>query len=438
MPALIAAVLLPAAVAAAPSTPPVIVTGSISGIITGITTDYVERVLETAKQRQAALALFEMDTPGGAVTATEEIIQKILASPVPVVVYVTPSGAQAASAGLYIANAADLIAMAPGTRIGAGHPVTVTGGNPGGDPNGRNFLNEKIENDLAAGVRSVATQRGRNAEAYEKMVRESISLTEREALEQKVIDLVAASREDLLRKLDGRELARFDGSRQRVATAGAALDPVKMTRREEIFSWLANPEIAALLVAIGLIGLYVEFNHPGLILPGAVGALALVLFALSTQILPINLLGLLLIALAVAFFILEVKFTSYGLLTLGGVTALTLGLLTLFDTDELPDIRVPLRFVLPTSLTVGAVMLVVTTVVVRAQRTRIATGREGLEGEVGTALTDLAAAGAGKVFVHGEYWDATSLVPIPRGAPVRVKAVRHMGLEVEPDDTQGR
>ncbi len=416
---------------------PIVVTGEITGIITGITTDYVQRVLDHARDRRASIVLLEMDTPGGAVTATEEIIQKVLASRVPVVVFVTPSGAQAASAGLYIANAADLIAMAPGTRIGAGHPVTITGGNPGGDPNGRNYLNEKIENDLAAAVRSIATQRGRNAEAYEKMVRESVSFTEREALDMKIIDLVVRDREELLKTLDGRQATRFDGTLGTLSTVPALLDPVELTRRERIFSWIARPEIASILVAIGLLGLYVEFNNPGLVLPGAVGALALILFALSIQILPINILGLLLIALAVALFVLEVKFTSFGLLTLAGVIALSLGFLTLFDTEKLPGIRVPLSFVIPTSLTVGIAMLAVTTVVVRAHRARVSTGKEGLVGEVGTAITDVGSS-TGKVFVHGEYWNATSGVSISKGARVRVRGVRDLGLEVEPNDTEGR
>ncbi|HKY32685.1 MAG TPA: nodulation protein NfeD, partial [Candidatus Polarisedimenticolia bacterium] len=412
-----------------------IVAGAIEGIITGVTHDYVRRTLDRASSQRAPLVIFEMDTPGGLVDATEAIVQEILASRAPVAVHVTPSGAQAASAGLYIANAADIIAMAPGTRMGAGHPVTVTGGSPGGDPNGRNYLGEKIENDLAAGVRSVATQRGRNAEVYERMVRESISLTEREALDQKVIDLVAAGRSELLAALQGREVARFDGSRALLDLSGRAVDTVEMTTREKIFSWIAHPQVAVILMAIGMLGLYVEFSNPGLIVPGAVGGLALILFAMSIQILPINLLGLLLVALAIALFVLEVKFTSFGLLTLAGVAALALGIVTLFDVEDAPALRIPLGFVVPTSVTVGLVMLAVTTVVVKAHRSRVATGAEGLAGEVGTTLTDLVPGGGpGKVFVHGEYWDATSSEPIPRGARVRVKGVRHMGLVVEPDD----
>jgi membrane-bound serine protease (ClpP class) len=415
-----------------------VVVGEVRGIITGVTTDYVRRALGHAADTRASAVLFEMDTPGGAVSATEEIIQAILASSVPVVVYVTPPGAQAASAGLYIANAADVIGMAPGTRIGAGHPVTVFGGNPGGDPNGRNYLGEKIENDLAAGVRSVATQRGRNAEVYEKMVRQSVSLTEREAVEQDVIDLIASDQAELLRMLDGREVTRFHGARETLHLDRPLLDRVEPTRRERVLSWIANPEIASILVAIGLLGLYVEFNNPGLVVPGVVGAVALLLFALSIQILPINVLGLLLIALAVALFVLEVKFTSFGLLTLGGVVALSLGFLTLFDTEEMPALALPLSFVIPTSATVGLVMLAVTTVVVRAHRARVATGVEGLVGEVGESITDILPGGRGKVFVHGEYWDAVSSESIPRGRSVRVKAVDHMDLEVEANDPEGR
>ncbi len=425
--------------AAAPEAPtarrdggPVLIS-AVEGTVTPVSVEHVRRTLERADRERCELVVFEMDTPGGLVESTELIVQSILASRAPVVVHVTPAGAQAASAGLYIANAADVIAMAPGTRMGAGHPVLASGPQPKeGDKGGRDILGEKIENDLAAGVRSIAMQRGRNAEVFERMVRQSISLTEREALEQKVADLVARDLEDLLDQLDGREIARFDGTRQVLRLGGARVIRFEMTPWQRLLSWLADPRIATVLFGIAMLGLYVEFNHPGLILPGVVGAAALILFGLSTQILPVTAIGLLLIALAVALFILEVKFTSYGLLTAGGVVSLTMGFLSLFDSEQMPSLRVPLSFILPTSLTVGAVMALVTWIVVRAHRGRVATGAEALAGEIGEAMTDLDP--VGKVFVHGEYWNARARRTVARGRRVRIRAMRNMELDVEPTD----
>ncbi|HZI92894.1 MAG TPA: nodulation protein NfeD [Patescibacteria group bacterium] len=410
-----------------------VLVADLRGPITSVTVEYVDRALARARQGDFALAVFEMDTPGGLVSSTESIIQSILSSKVPVVVYVSPSGAQAASAGLYISNAADLIAMAPGTRIGAGHPVSLFGGSPGGESKGgRDYMGEKIENDMAAGVRSIATNRGRNAAVYEKMVRESISLTETEAIDQKVIDLVTKDLDDLLRALDGREVTRFDGTRVKLALANARTTRYELTARQRILSWIASPEVSMILFGIAVLGLFVEFNNPGLIAPGVVGGLALILWAMSLQILPINLLGLLLIALAVSLFVLEIKITSHGLLTVAGAATLTLGFVTLFDTDRMPDLGLSLRFILPTTLTLTAVMAIVTTVAVRAQRGRVLMGVESLPGEIGEAMTDIGS--QGKVFVHGEYWDATSTEPIAMGRRVRIRSVRNMAVEVEPED----
>jgi membrane-bound serine protease (ClpP class) len=402
--------------------------------ITPVTAEFVRKAIAKADEDRCELIVFEMDTPGGLVSSTEEIIQVILASHTPVAVYVSPAGAQAASAGLYISNAADIIAMAPGTRIGAGHPVSIFGGAPGGgdEKSGRDYLGEKVENDMAAGVRSIAMNRGRNAEVYEKMVRESISLTEREALEKKVVDLIANDLESLLTALDGRTIARFSGDRQVLSLSGARIERFELTPRQRILAWIADPNVAMILFGIAVLGLFVEFNHPGLILPGVAGGLALLLFAMSLQILPVNILGLLLIALAVALFVLEIKFTSYGFLTIGGIASLTLGFVTLFDAEQMPSLRVSLSFILPTSITVGAVMFLVTTVVVRSQRARVMTGAEALVGEIGEAITALDP--AGKVFVHGEYWNARAAQPVPSGRKIRVKAVHDMDLEVEPTD----
>ncbi len=408
----------------------------IRGPITPVTLEFVEGTLTKAgAEGRWAVVVFEMDTPGGLVESTDRIVQSLLGSEVPVVVWVTPAGAQATSAGLYIANAADLIAMTPGTKIGAGHPVMPGGENPGGntEEGGRNFLNEKVENTAAAGVRSIAVTRGRNAEVYERMVRESISLTAEEALEQNVVNLVVGEIEALTTAIDGRTITRFDGRTVVLDLSGAGRERFEMTARQKALLWLTDPRITFLLFGIGMLGLYIEFNNPGLILPGVAGALALILFLMSVQILPVNVLGIVLIILAVVLFILEFNIPSYGLLTVGGVLSLTFGFLTLFDVREMPSLEVSLGFVVPTSATIGLIMGLVTTLAIRAQRGRVVTGAQGLPGELGDAVTDIEA--TGKVFVHGEYWNARSAgAPIPRGTRVRVRRVRDMQLDVEPAD----
>lgn len=426
-------IALAAVSVAAPESAGAVLVAEVRGPVTPVTLEYVRAALQHAARRQFGVVVLEMDTPGGLAASTEELIRDILGSSAPVVVYVTPAGAQAASAGLYITNAADVAAMAPGTRIGAGHPVSIGGGDPGGgEEKGRDYLGEKIENDMAAGVRSIATNRGRNAEVYERMVRESISLTEREALEQGVVDLVAGDLDELLEALNGRAIKRFNGDPMTLSLSPSQVERFEMTTRQRVLAWVADPRIAFILLGIGMLGLYVEFNNPGLIAPGVVGGVALILFAMSVQILPVNVLGLVLIALAISLFILEIKFTSYGFLTLGGILGLTLGFLMLFDTDEIPALRVPLAFILPTSITIGLVMGLVTLLVVLAHRAPVRTGVEGLVGEIGDAVTAIGS--TGKVFVHGEYWDATSPEPIERGRKVRIKMVKQMGLEVEPAD----
>ncbi|HET9480432.1 MAG TPA: nodulation protein NfeD [Candidatus Polarisedimenticolia bacterium] len=414
-----------------------VLVGEIRGFIGVFTHEYARAVLQRAGQEGARLVVFVMDTPGGSSEATDDIIQSILASQTPVAVYVSPSGAQAGSAGLYITNAADVAAMAPGTRIGAGHPVFISPTSGSGEEGkaGRDYMSEKAENDAAAGVRSIASGRGRNAEVYERMVRESISLTETEALDQRVIDLVAGDLESLLKALDGRRITRFDGASVTLELADPRIERAEMSLWQTILSWVSHPQVVVILFAVGMLGIYMEFNNPGLIAPGVIGALALVLFLISLQVLPVNILGVLLIVLSVALFVLEIKFTSYGLLTLGGVVSLTMGFLLLFDIEGMPSLRIQLSFILPTSITVGLVMLAVTTVAVRAQRTRVVTGIEGMLGEVGEAVTDIAVEGsAGRVLVHGEYWNARSPSPVARGTRVKVTRVTNMDIEVEPVD----
>lgn len=443
---LIAATLTAAAacIAGAASAAPLdrkgnILIAGISGPITPITVEYVDGALDRSRDEDGwGVVIFEIDTPGGLVESMERIIQAILKSRIPVVVYVTPAGAQAASAGLYITNAADVAAMAPGTTIGAGHPVMAGGGNPGGETKEgeRNYINEKVENSAAAGVRGIATKRGRNAEVYEKMVRDSISLTAEEAIEKDVVDILAPNLDDLLGALEGRTIERFDGTKETLLLAGGQRERLAMTPRQKVLSWLTHPQIAFLMLGIGMLGIYIEFSHPGLIVPGVAGGLALILFAMSVHVLPVNVLGIVLIGLAAVLFILEINITSYGLLTIGGILALTLGFVTLFDVEKMPGLRVPLTFILPTSLTIGIIMGAITWLAVRAHNERVVTGREGLAGEIGEAVTEVGV--GGKVFVHGEYWNArTAGNAIPRGTRVRIAAVRDMTLEVVPADRSG-
>lgn len=409
----------PGAAAAAP----LVVQAEVEGPIHGITAEYVARAVERADEARADLLLVTIDTPGGMVSSTEEIIRKILQSRTPVAFFVSPRGAAATSAGFYLTISADVAAMALGTRIGAAHPVT-----PFGENKKEDIMMQKAENDLAAQARSLAQRRGRNVEIAEKMVRESISLTDSEALDRKLVDVVCHDVPDLLSQLEGRTIRRFDGTEVVLRLAGASIETFEMTRRQKILAVISDPTMAFILFVVGILGLYIEFTHPGLVAPGVVGGLALLLFAISTQILPVNLLGLLLIALGIVLFVLEVKVASYGLLTVGGILAVTFGFLVLFE-GPVPELSLPLGTVLPTSLTLAGIMAFLTQRALRAQMWKVATGREGLRGELGTALTDVEK--DGRVFVHGEYWNATAREKISAGEKVRVSTVRDMVIEVE-------
>jgi membrane-bound serine protease (ClpP class) len=336
---------------------------------------------------------------------------------------VAPSGASATSAGFYITLSSDIAAMSPGTRIGAAHPVMAFG-----DNEKQELSMQKAENDLAAQARSIAQNRNRNVEVAEKMVRDSISLTEQEALEQGLIDLISRDMGELLDQLDGRVVKRLDGTEVILSLENAQVEPFKMTTRQRILAVVSDPTVAFMLFIVGVLGLYVEFTHPGLIFPGVVGALSLLLFAISTQILPLNLLGLLLIGLGIGLLILEVKVTSFGLLTVGGVVAITFGFLTMFE-GPIPELSLPLMAVLPVSFTVALIMAFLTQRAIRAQLWKVTTGVEGIRGEIGTALTEVNL--EGKVFVHGEYWNARSAEPIAAGERVRVRAVNKLLVEVE-------
>jgi membrane-bound serine protease (ClpP class) len=414
--------LLGAAPGPSPGQGPVY-TVTLDDVIHPITARFLKDAIRTANDADAALLIIKLNTPGGLSTSMEEIIGAITSSRVPVVVFV--NGSKAASAGFFLTIAADVAVMAPGTRIGAAHPVALVGEIPKDSP-----MMDKIENDAAAYARSLAANRGRNARAAEEAVRKSSAFTEREALKLGLIDYICNDENALLEILDGKTIRRFDGRSQTLRLARVRIVTLDMTGRERFLSMLANPTLAAFLLFIGIIGLYVEFTHPGLIAPGLVGGVCLLLFALSTQMLPVNWVGVALVVLGIVMFLLELKVPSYGLLTLGGILCLVLGSLMLF---RLPkggaDLGVARWAVVSIGSTAALMMAVLSSLVVRSWRLQPATGSEGLLHEEGTALTDVDP--EGRVFVHGEYWNARSAQPIRKGARVRVTRVRDLLLEVE-------
>ena len=392
---------------------------------------FIERTLVEAAEIGATLVVMELDTPGGLVDTTRDITTAITTSSVPVVVFVNPPGARAASAGFFILLAADVAAMAPGTNTGAAHPVGGQGENLPED------VRDKVTNDAAAMVRSLAEQRGRNPETAERTVIESISLTAEEALEEGLIDLIATDFNDLLEQLNALEVTRFNGDVVDLDLDEPQIVEIEPSFAEQLFSVLANPNIAYLLMALGALGLYVEISHPGGILPGVVGVIFLLLGLYSVSVLPVSWAGVALIFVALMLFILEVKVTSYGLLTVGGVLSFVLGSLMLFD-GPIPALRVSMGVVLPTAVVVAFLTVFLLTRVLNAYRQLPMTGYEGMIGEVGRAIGDLAP--DGKVAVHGEYWDGRSAgETIAAGRSVRVVAINNRRIDVvaEGDGEEG-
>jgi len=395
----------------------------LNDTIQPITDEYIGRALAEAKNTNADAVLIQINTPGGLVDSTREIIEKIVDSPVPVIVYVTPSGSRAASAGFFILESADIAAMAPGTNTGAAHPVTI-GGSKMDD-----IMKQKIENDLAAFMRSVASRRGRNVEVAESAVRESKSFTEQEALSQKLIDYVASSEDDLFRQIEAKPIKRFDGKAVTLHLSGASIRPFEMTLKQKILDHLMDPNVAFILLVVGVLALYVEFNHPGAVVPGTVGVIFILLAAFALNLLPVRFAALVLIAVAFALFALEAKFASHGVLTTGGIVLLTLGGLLLVDAP-IPEMRVRLLTAVAISVPFGLITAFLMTIALRARRNKVVTGVQGLIGEVGVAQSPLVL--EGKVFVHGEIWNAVSSSPVPAGAKVVVRRVDGLQLEVTP------
>ncbi len=385
------------------------------------TAEYIKTGIKTAEEEAATLVIIELDTPGGLAESMRLIVQNILASKVPVAVFVSPSGARAASAGVMITMAADVAAMAPGTNIGAAHPV----GAGGKDIDGK--MSEKVINDMVAQAKSVAEQRGRNAQWVEAAIRESVSVTETEALKENIIDLIAQDTDDLIKQLNGRALK----DKGVLSLANAKKVVLEETLRTKILKTISNPNIAYILMMIGLAGLYFELSHPGAIFPGVIGGIALILAFFALQTLPINYAGILLIVLAVIFFIMEMKITSYGLLSVAGIVSLLLGSLMLFE-GSTPGMKLSLQVLLPTVILISGFFAAVASLVFRAQISKPTTGSTGLVGEIGVVKKALTP--EGKVFVHGELWKARSKEPLDVNAKVRVVKVENLILEVESVD----
>ena len=394
----------------------------IDGIIDPITSEFITNAVAEAEEKEAEFLLIALSTPGGLGLSMQEIIQVILNSEVPIVCYVEPQGARAASAGFFILLSADLAAMSPGTNTGAAHPVF-----PFGMEN--ETMLEKVTNDALANLRAIVDQRKRNYELAEKGVLESKSYTAQEALEGGLIDLIAENEEELLKELDGREITRFSGEKQKIETRGQQVTLLEMTLRQKILSTIADPNMALLLGVVGLLGLYLEFTNPGLMVPGIAGGICFLLALLGFSLLPISLIGVLLILLAIGLFIAELTVQGFGLFGMGGVVAMTMGLLLLIDAPN-PEVRIQLGVALAVAGSFAIIIVFLLRLVIKSYTAKVTTGTGSLEGAMGHARTQIDGEG-GKVFVSGEWWQAVSREPIEAGTPVRVVGSRDLILTVE-------
>ncbi len=393
----------------------------IDGGINPAVDDYIKESLARAKSDEARALIIELDTPGGLLESTRSIVKNILGAPVPVIVYVAPSGAGAGSAGTFITMAAHIAAMAPGTNIGAAHPV----GSGGEEVKG--VMGEKIENFTASFAEAIAQKRGRNTDWAIEAVRRSVSITDKEALEKHVIDIVAKDLDDLLRQADGRKV-QLDGREQVLSLKGVRVMRYEMGLKEKVINTLSDPNIAYLLLMAGLLGLYMEFAHPGVFFPGIAGGIALLLAATAFQILPINYAGLLLILLGVALLIGEAFVPSLGILGIGGAISLGLGSLLLFDTQN-SDLAVDRSIIFTAVGTLSGFILLIGYLVFKSQKSRPTLGMHGLIDEIGEVRVNLNP--TGKIFVHGEYWNAEGDGEIPAGEKVKVVGFHGMHLKVK-------
>jgi membrane-bound serine protease (ClpP class) len=397
----------------------------VNDVIHPISQELISRAIDSAATTKSEAVIIELRTPGGLMDSMRTIVEKILHSPVPVIVYVSPSGGYAASAGFFILESADIAAMAPGTNTGAAHPVVIGGAKID------DIMKSKMENDAAAFIRSIAATRGRNIVVAESAVRESKSFTEREALSQKLIDIISPNIASLLRAVDGKPLKRFDGTTTTLHVLGKPVIDYEMSIKERVLSVVLNPDVAFLLLIIGVFALMAEFFHPGAVLPGVTGVICICLSLFALDVLPTRYAALALLILAFALFALEAKFTSHGILGTGGVVCMMIGGLLLFDAP-IPEMRVKLGTAIAASLPLGIITIFLMTLGLRVRRQRVVTGQEGMVGEIGVARTELQP--EGKVFVHGELWNARARTAVAIGARVRVAEVNGLHLIVEPAD----
>jgi membrane-bound serine protease (ClpP class) len=410
------------AISAGAQTPPArVLAVNIDGMVHPITVEIVSHALEQAQAQHAEILLIRLNTPGGLLDATRHLIEELAASPVPVVTYVTPSGGRAASAGFFLLEAGDIAAMAPGTNTGAASPVLL-------GQQMEETMRKKVENDAAALLRSMTTRRGRNSELAEQTIRDAKAFTEKEALDNKLIDLIAPDEQQLFKQLDGREITRWDGHKQVLHLAGATVTDATLTLRERLIAAIADPNIGFILLVLGALGIYVEFSNPGLIFPGVAGAILALLGLSALSILPINWVGVALLLLAVALFVLEAKYTSHGVLGIGGTLSMILGAVLLINGP--PEVRIHYSTAISVAVPFALITMFLVSIVIQARKNKVLTGVTGMIGEVGIASTPLAP--EGQVLVRGEYWDAVADANISLGTKVRVKAVESLKLRVEP------
>jgi len=412
---------------------PLVLALKLDGVVAPILANYIDEGLAEAAKSNAAIVLITMDTPGGLSDSMTDIIHHILDSPVPVVVYIAPNGARGASAGFLILLSADVAAMAPGTRAGAATPILMNGwfSMPMDE-----VLRKKINNDATAFLRSFSEKRGRNPQLAETAITEARAFTEKEALDGHLIDLVAYSRGELLRNLNGREIKRFDGRTSKLSLENYRVAEFHLSARQQFLVRLVQPDVLFLLLLVGALGLYTEFTHPGVIAPGVVGGICMVLALYAMELLPINFAGVLLIILALVLFVLEAKVSSHGVLLLGGIVSMLLGAMFLIRSPLTPG-GVSFGVALATTLPFAILTVFLMRLVLKSRKWKTATGKEVLLGLEGVVTSPLSANGEGMVRIHGELWRATSKEDLPEGARVRVRQVDGLKLDVEPVGTAG-
>jgi len=393
----------------------------VEGIINPATAKFIIESIDQAVKEGGQCLIIELDTPGGLMDSMRNIVKKILTSPIPIIVYVGPSGARAASAGVFITMSAHIAVMAPSTHIGAAHPVTL------GEGKESKTMSEKIVNDTVSYIKTIAQTRGKNVDWAEKAVRKSVSITEDEALKLNVIDLISPNLQDLLAKIDGR-VVKFDGVTRTLLTKGIQPRSIQMSWRYRLLDIISNPTIAYILLMLGIYGIFFELSNPGAILPGVVGGIFLILAFYALQMLPINFAGLALILFAIILFIAEIKVVSHGLLSVGGAISLLLGSLMLIE-NPTEYMRISLSAIIPAVLVSGAFFTFAVTKAIKARLTKPTTGMEGLVGEIGTVSTPIDP--EGKVSLHGEFWNAMSDQPIEAGEKVQVVGVVNLKMKVK-------